>query len=105
MASGRWASSDRAARLPREWHAQRARVLRDHGRVCHVCGGPDADAVDHVQRGDDHSPANLRPIHDRVFPHCHRRKSAQEGAGASASARRARIAARKREPERHPGLA
>jgi 5-methylcytosine-specific restriction protein A len=104
MASGQWSGSSRRVRLPREWHAQRARVLRDHGRICHVCGGPGADAVDHVVQGDDHSDANLRPIHHHVPPYCHRAKSSREGGQAEGRARAARLAARKRPQERHPGL-
>lgn len=104
MASGQWAGSDRRARLPREWHAQRQRVLRNHGRICHVCGGPGADAVDHVTVGDNHNEANLRPIHEKVPPYCHREKSSREGGQAAGRARRAMVAARKRKPEAHPGV-
>lgn len=100
MASGGWASSDRRVRLPKEWHARRARVLRDHGRICHLCGGPGATEVDHVVAGDDDSPENLRPAHKD----CHARKSATEGGRAAGTQRRARADARKRTPEAHPGL-
>lgn len=104
MASGNWEGSTRRARLPKSWHAQRARILRDHGRICHLCGGPGADAVDHVRAGDDHSDANLRPVHDKVAPHCHRAKSSSEGGQAAGVARKARAAARLRTQESHPGL-
>jgi 5-methylcytosine-specific restriction protein A len=77
--------------------------LRDHQRICHLCGGPGADTVDHVRPGDDHSDANLRPVHDKVAPHCHRAKSSREGGQAAGRARQAQIAARKRKPESHPG--
>lgn len=103
MASGQWEGSDRRIRLPKEWHAQRQRILRNHGRICHVCGGPGADTVDHVKPGDDHSDENLRPIHDRVPPHCHRSKSSSEGGQAAGRARRAQVAAKRRPAERHPG--
>lgn len=99
-----WEGSTRRARLPRDWHARRARIMRIHGRVCHICGGPDADTVDHVRRGDDHSDDNLRPVHDRVPPHCHRRKSSSEGGAAAGAAARARAASRFRPKEAHPGL-
>lgn len=99
-----WEGSTRKARLPKEWHAQRARILRVHGRICHLCGGPGADTVDHVRAGDDHSDENLRPVHDRVAPHCHRRKSSSEGGQAAATARKARAASRFRAPEQHPGV-
>lgn len=104
MASGGWEGSTRRERLPREWHAQRARVLRDHGRICHLCGVGGADTVDHVEAGDDHSDDNLRPVHDRVPPHCHRRKSSSEGGKAAGAARTQRAAARKRPTAPHPGL-
>lgn len=96
-----WDGSNRAGRLPREWHAQRQRILREHKRICHVCGLPGADQVDHLKAGDDHSDANLRPIHK--YP-CHARKSSGEGGAASGKARRARAAARTRAPEKHPGI-
>lgn len=102
MASGKWdAANPRRLRLPRDWHARRARVLRRHGYICHVCHLPGADQVDHVKAGDAHDEANLAPIHKNP---CHARKSASEGGAASAGARRARATARKREPEKHPGL-
>ena len=102
--SGQWANSTRRARLPKSWHAQRQRILRIHKRICHVCGGPGSDSVDHVVQGDDHSDDNLRPIHQDVPPYCHRGKSAREGAGASAEQRRRIVALRKRKEETHPGL-
>jgi len=96
-----WEGSTRRARLPRDWPARRARVLREHGGICHVCKLPGADDVDHVRPGDDHGFHNLAPIH-RVP--CHRDKSAREGAAASARATQRRRAQRFREPEPHPGL-
>jgi 5-methylcytosine-specific restriction protein A len=104
MANGQWSGSTRRHRLPREWHAQRQRVLRTHGRVCHLCGGPGADAVDHVVPGDDHSDDNLRPVHEKVPPFCHRAKSSAEGGRAAQARGAARRASRQRPPERHPGL-
>jgi len=101
MASGQWEGSTRRVRLPKEWHAQRQRILRNHERICHVCGLPGADQVDHLVAGDDHSDANLRPIHREP---CHREKSSREGGQAAGRARRERVAARRRSPERHPGL-
>jgi 5-methylcytosine-specific restriction enzyme A len=95
-----WEGSTRSDRLPPDWPALRAFVLaRDHYR-CQVpgCGAPATD-VDHIHRGDDHRPANLRAI---CSP-CHRRKSAREGAAAAAARRRAGPK-RARPPEAHPGL-
>lgn len=100
MASG-WSSSDRRQRLPKDWFKRRARVLRrDHG-ICHVCKLPGADSVDHVIAGDHHDEANLAAIHK--VP-CHARKSSQEGGAASAKATAARMAAKKRPQEQHPGI-
>lgn len=85
-----WAGSTRLARLPRGWHATRARILRRDRRICWICGGPGADAVDHVTPGDDHSDANLRAVHHDIAPWCHRRKSSLEGH----TARRTRMSER-----------
>lgn len=42
--------------------------------VCHICGHPEADAVDHVvalaRGGSDTDPANLKPAHHRPCPTC-----------------------------------
>ena len=46
--------------------------------VCHLCGHPGADAVDHViplARGGSDAPSNLAPAHHDVAPFCNRRKS------------------------------
>ncbi|MEO3856222.1 hypothetical protein [Acrocarpospora sp. B8E8] len=100
MASGRWQGSQRASRLPPDWPKIRNRILRRDGRICHVCGQSGADGVDHVIAGDDHSEANLKAIHDRVEPYCHRVKSAREGGQAS----QAKRIPRARPAERHPGM-
>jgi 5-methylcytosine-specific restriction enzyme A len=91
-----WDDSTRSARLPANWPAIRARVLRRDRGICHVCGRPGADQVDHLVAGDDHSDANLAAIHDRP---CHRRKSSAEGNDARARQR----AQARRPPEPHPG--
>lgn len=95
--SGGWVGSTRSSRLPHNWASDIVpRILtRDH-RICWLCGGPGADAVDHKQRGDDHSDANLAAAHDKTWPHCHRKKSSAEGNAARPRERR--------EPEPHPGL-
>lgn len=81
------------------WRKTRARILkRDHG-ICHVCGQPGADEVDHVIPDFEGGPStidNLAPIHDDP---CHRRKSSAEGLRA-----RWQRSARKRPTEQHPGL-
>lgn len=99
MPSG-WIGSTRRARLPRDWSARRARVLRRDGYRCTAadygerCPEPATD-VDHIEPGDDHSEANLASL-------CgwhHARKSAREGAAAAHANRAQRV----RPPEPHPG--
>lgn len=77
-----WAGSNRRARLPKNWRSMHERILRRDRRICHLCGGPGADAVDHIEAGDNHSPANLAAVHQDVAPYCHRRKSSGEGHAA-----------------------
>lgn len=96
--SGRWRGSNRRSRLPAEWPAIRALILERDGHRCrHIipgygrCPHPATD-VDHVDRGDDHEPENLRAV---CAGH-HKIKSAQEGRAAQ---KRATPRA-----ERHPGL-
>lgn len=46
--------------------------------VCHICGQPGSDAIDHViplSRGGADIPSNLKPAHHDVPPYCNRRKS------------------------------
>lgn len=48
--------------------ALKARVLATMGTVCHLCGRPGADTVDHLvprAAGGDDSMDNLRPAHQR----------------------------------------
>lgn len=98
MSSGRWHNSQRVRRLPDDWQRRvRPAVFAAYGAICHICGGPGADTIDHLVAGDDHSIQNLRPAHD--IP-CHRRKSAQEG--VEAAARRRALA--KHPTEEHPGF-
>jgi 5-methylcytosine-specific restriction endonuclease McrA len=100
--------------VPSDWKTRKARVLRDHGRICHDCRHPDADEVDHLINvaewvrqqlpGSAHDYANLVPIHGDYCPtcdqRCHKNKTAQESATA-----RARSRQRGQHPrERHPGL-
>ncbi len=51
------------------------RTIRRHQSICHWCGHPDADQVDHLieitDAGPD-TPANKLPIHGDC-PHCGRR--------------------------------
>lgn len=74
-----WKGSTRKKRLPRGWQQTREAILtRDKG-ICYLCGERGADAVDHIEPGDDHSPSNLAAVHQDIPPYCHRSKSAWEG--------------------------
>lgn len=97
--------SVRRRRLPSDWSARRAAVLRRDGGRCQwkvdslsVCGAPATD-VDHIVPGDDDSFGNLRAL---CREH-HARKSAREGHVALARMRR-EVAGRFRRSEPHPGL-
>lgn len=60
----------------RAWRQLRDRILRESD-ICHICGQPGADAVDHiipVTRGGTNHPTNLRPAHHNVQPKCNRVK-------------------------------
>jgi 5-methylcytosine-specific restriction protein A len=94
-----WNNSDRKSRLPSDWHSHLvpAVMARDR-RVCHVCGGAGSDAVDHIVPGDNHDLSNLAPIHQDVWPYCHRYKTAGEAQQARAAIR----ALRTRPAEPHP---
>lgn len=91
-----WASSTRAAELPRDWPRRRRKILaRDP--VCQACGTNPSTEVDHIGDRDDHDPANLRGL----CRGCHARKTTRQ----ALEARRAYWAARQRgrPPEPHPG--
>lgn len=107
---GGWQTSDRRARLPKDWARIRRVVLeRDGGRCTWTdredgqwtrCPAPATD-VDHIRPGDDHSLENLRSL---CGPH-HDAKTAKE-AGRGRAKRRAEIRKRfRREPEEHPAYA
>jgi 5-methylcytosine-specific restriction endonuclease McrA len=74
-----WFGSTRKQRLPKDWTTRRLVVLKRDKGVCYICGEPGADTIDHVIPGDDHSLHNLKAVHDKVAPHCHRTKSSTEG--------------------------
>jgi 5-methylcytosine-specific restriction endonuclease McrA len=75
-----WTGSTRKARLPQGWEKLRQRILRRDGHRCEICGGP-ATEVDHILRGDDHSPSNLQAL-------CHTCHLAKTLAEAEAGRRR-----------------
>lgn len=96
---GGWAGSSRRSRLPRNWEQLKAAKHRQNpSHVCHLCGKPGGDQLDHIVRGDDHSLANLDWAHTNVEPWCHRYKSSREGNDAK---KRVSI---KRPKEQHPGM-
>lgn len=97
---GGWVGSTRRARLPKNWRSEirPAAHARNPRHICHLCGEPGGDALDHIVivPGDDHSLDNLDWVHDEVPPHCHRYKSSAEG-----NAARPRL---HRPPDVHPAL-
>lgn len=80
-----WAGSTRRERIGRSGSQQQAankRTLRNHKWICHVCGKPGADEVDHVTplaEGGTDTDDNRRPIHSTP---CHQAKTQQEAARA-----------------------
>jgi 5-methylcytosine-specific restriction protein A len=61
-----WENSNRRATLPKNWPALREEAARRNPEhVCHRCGRPGGEALDHVN-GDplDHRQENLDWIHD-----------------------------------------
>ena len=58
----------------RVYRNRRERILRDSD-ICHICGRPGADSVDHIiplAKGGTNAMGNLKPAH--LFP-CNRSKS------------------------------
>ena len=58
------------------WRNLRASILRASD-ICHICGKPGADAIDHViplARGGTSDPSNLRPAHHDTGDRCNRVK-------------------------------
>ena len=89
-----WSDPDREYGPPLSKSVKRA-VLRAHAGVCHWCGKPGGDEVDHIlnrRSGGSDDPENLAPIHK--YP-CHNEKTQQE-------AQRARKRRARREPPQHP---
>lgn len=58
-------------RAGRRWRQLRTAVLA-HCDICHLCGHPGADTVDHIvpliDGGLEFDPGNLRPAHGRKIP-------------------------------------
>ena len=85
-----WEGSTRRSRLPANWRTEIRPEAhrRNPTHICHICGDPGGDFLDHKVPGDDHSLDNLDWAHDGVPPYCHRRKSGREGAAARVGLRR-----------------
>ena len=81
-----WQGSTRRSRTRVSGSREQKRnrmVMRKYFAICHVCGEPDADQIDHVIPLAEDGPDtidNLRPIHSKP---CHQDKT-------QAEARRAR---------------
>ena len=103
MASGQWETSTRRSTLPPDWCRVRNHVLKRDGRLCRIqgplCIGT-ATEVDHTGDREDHRPEALQAACNP----CHQAKSSAQGGQDAGRARRERVAARKRAPERHPGI-
>lgn len=76
-----WQGSTRRSRAAVSGSREQKRnrwIMRKHLGICHVCGQPGADQIDHViplaQDGPD-TADNLRPIHAKP---CHQRKTQAE---------------------------
>ena len=69
-------------RLSGRKRQERNRKILAASDVCHLCGQPGSDAIDHVipfarcaALGlDPDAPSNLKPAHHDVAPYCNRRK-------------------------------
>lgn len=95
--SGRWASSNRRAELPKDWQSIRQRVLRRDGYRCTYVEDDarceaEATDVDHTEGRHDHSMKVLRSL---CSPH-HKRVTQEQAQAARVPLRRPR--------EAHPGV-
>lgn len=69
------------SRLSGRARQERNRHILAASDICHLCGQPGADAVDHVvalARGGTEDESNLKPAHHDVEPRCNRRKGARD---------------------------
>jgi 5-methylcytosine-specific restriction endonuclease McrA len=83
-----WESSRRRDHTVSGWEQQRRaqRVMRRHDGICHVCGRPGSDQVDHViplEHGGPDTEDNLRPIHTKPCHDEKTRREAQQGRRAA----------------------
>jgi hypothetical protein len=89
--SDAWSGSTRSSRLPADWERVKKPEARRRNprQVCHWCGLPGGDELDHIVPGDDHRQENLDWIHGRraylagrSARNCHGEKTAAEGNAA-----------------------
>ena len=92
-----------------------ARILAQHGGICHLCHHPEATTVDHIVPWAEwshstlsvHDASNLAPAHATPCPtcgrECHDEKTKAEAARGRARAARRRHARATRPTEKHPG--
>jgi 5-methylcytosine-specific restriction enzyme A len=93
--------------VPTDWNSRKRAVRRRDNGVCHVCGHPGADQVDHlvnVASGGTHDLANLGMVHGGYCLTCKRRCHIEKTQAEAARARAAQRATAKHPTERHPGL-
>ena len=100
----RWGPGHGARLGKSGWQRQRdnQRTMRAHRGICHWCGQPGADRVDHItplSQGGTDSETNRAPIH--AVP-CHAAKTRAEAAAGRAAV--TPTPTRHRPAEAHPGL-
>lgn len=87
------------------------RVIAAHAGICHLCGHPDAEQVDHVIPWSQwahhtlsvHDASNLRPAHGQPCPTCGQECHADKSETERVAGIKAKAARGKRPSERHPG--
>jgi len=68
-------------KMPKDWNRTVEFILKRDKGICYICGQEGADSVDHVipfAEGGSDMPFNLKAIHDKVSPYCHKGKTAQD---------------------------
>ncbi len=102
--AGGYRGSTRRQTLGKTYWRNRTAVMKRDNRQCRIrtpglCIGT-ATECDHVGDRLNHSPENMRA----ACRPCHLHRSGQQGGRAAGVARQARVAARTRPTETHPGL-
>lgn len=77
--NGSQSATQRRGIKQQTWDKLKKQTNTEHNNICHWCGKPGANQIDHVQAvalgGAPTDPTNLAPIHE--FP-CHQDKTNQE---------------------------